>query len=156
MSDFATDIKNEIERKGMEVLLRVLTDFERGACSPSQAQYAVSALFDASSGIVSDELFQMMSEASKEVACDKSNMERQVKILVNPTTQQIVVLTYRFGEAGVGFKLGYITSAAANNWERSTFVEFYHEEDPFKQARLRFDGYSDLLTRKGFREIEQC
>lgn len=62
MSD-APDIKDELERKASETLARALSQLSRGELSSGAARAALTALWDAVSGLVSRELMDLIAES---------------------------------------------------------------------------------------------
>ena len=144
----------ELERKTLEALSTILNDYEQGAISQPTASYALRSVFHATSGIVGNETFELMSNASKEVNADEG---RDVvrRVFFNPDKKELVLLEYQFGEAEVVLKRGKypMTSSQVNIWDKSSKATFESEINPFEAARKRFTGYADSLLRAGFQEM---
>lgn len=155
MAEAEFDIATELEGKTLDVLARIVSDYEQGAVSQPQASFALQAVFNTTSGLVGDEVFNFISTASAEVNKDQGR-DLIRRFFVNPEKAEMVLVEYQFGEAGVTLKRGPYPRdpKQVNAWERESHATFEHEANPFEAARVRFVGYADALTRAGFQEIK--
>jgi len=148
------NLTEELERKTLDALALVMTEYQTGGISQPTAAFALRAIFVATSGLAGNEVFDLTSKASAEIDKDaKRDMVR--RFFVHPAAQEMVLLEYQFGEAEVTLKRGRYPRQPnqVNLWEKSSRATFEHEVNPFEAARQRFTGFADSLARKGFQEI---
>ena len=154
MEEQTFNLADELERKTLDVLSRIVSDFEQGAISQPSARFALRILFDTTSGLVGDEAFYLVSAASEMINAEPDT-DMAKRFFVNQAKQEIVLLTYQFGEAQVGLKRGSLPKDSRKAvWERESKATFETETNPFEAARVRFKGYAESLLRHGFMEIK--
>ncbi len=144
----------ELERKTLDVLARILHDYEQGIVSQAQASHSLRAIFDTVSGLVGTEVFDFISEASAHVDADQKK-DKLRRFFVHPSRKEIVAIEFQYGETGVSLKLGKFPDPEAEgfDWSRKSHATFEDELNPFEAAKQRFDGYADSLSRAGFKEV---
>lgn len=154
MVDTSINLRDELERKTLEALARVVSDFERMAISQAQARLALDILFAATSGLTGGETFNLVSQASAEINAE-SKRDYARRFFVHPNKKELLLLQYAYGEAEVTIKRGKypMKSGEVNMWERSSRATFQNEPDPFETAAIRYREYADALLRQGFQEI---
>lgn len=146
------NIADELERKTLEALSAVISDYEQGICSRSAAAYALRAIFNATAGLCGNEAFDLLNRASAEIG-----EEREVKsrFFYHPERQELVLLTYQYGESHVCLKRASTKQDQEGFvWSRVASSSFDDQLDPFAAARQRFGAYADSLERNGYLEIE--
>lgn len=158
MAEEEYTLMDELGRKTMDALATLLTDLDRGAITRPQASYAISVLFQATSGLVGTDCFDLISEASKQVN-DGMHLDRARRIFIRmgdgtrPT--ELILIEYQYGEAQLTIKRAVSPIFAGTvEWTQSKSAQFDHELDPFGAAHERFLGYARALTKQGFTEIE--
>lgn len=146
-------IDDEIERKTLDSLAQIMQDQQQGVVSQSEASYALRILFMNVSGLVSQDTFDLVTEASKELG-DGQTKSKIRRFFVNITNQRMVLIEYEFGSTEILIKQGRTrTSNDVGAWERISRVSFESEVNPFEAAMTRFNSYIASLLRTGFREI---
>lgn len=154
MEDQLYNLSDELERKTLEALSSLLEDFEQGIVSPSQAACGLRALFTATSGLVSKDIFEMMSTASAQINA-RTHEDVRRRVFANAKQRTLVVIEYCYGNKGVTFKrCVYPTSANdVGRWEKNETASFADQTNPYEAAHERFEGYARVLQRHGFQEL---
>lgn len=145
-SDYS--VRDELEMKVSNALVRILTDRRDGICSRSQASYALRILFDSISGLVPKDLFNMITQASEEIAGD--HKDAITRLLVDKKAGALVAISYTFGDTELNVTRGNFPGPFTT--KRLAFME----ENPFEAAHLRLDAYAERLKERGFEEVPLC
>lgn len=146
----AQQILDEIDRKALETLQRILNDRERGVISDAQARASVHTLFEAVSGLCSRDSFDLISDASTELNAPKGP-NRMTRLLVSPVGA-IVQLEYEYGEAFLTVKTR-VPSDTKAGWSKIAKASFEEELIPFDAAKERMEQYEASLLRQGYQEL---
>lgn len=145
-------LADELDRKTLDALASILTQVSEGVASRAEADFGLRILFQAVSGIVSGEAFDLMSKASKELQeYDRTSVRR---VLLKPP--EVVLIEYQFGEPRLTLKRGELVHSSVGHsiqWHIDKVASYEHEINPFEAAHARFKGYSDVLLRQGFIEV---
>lgn len=142
------ELVDELNRKALGSLERILNDHELGAISRGEAKVALACLFDAVSGLVGPDVFDMISEASQELSA-QAGTTTCTRMYVNPEGT-IVLLEYVFGEPKVVVRTRVSCQPDAE-WTKVAEQTFEGELIPFDAAKKRMDGYGEALVRQGYR-----
>ncbi len=148
---------DELERKALDALSRILSDFDAGAISQPAAAFALRTLFDAVSGLVGADTFDLISEASKKVNETQHN-DQQRRLFVHASGTDFCLLEYQYGEAEITVKRGSVAMESAGariKWHRDSKATFEDEPNPFEAAAARFKQYAETMQNNfGFVEIK--
>jgi hypothetical protein len=145
-------LTDELERKTMDALSRVLADYEQGAISQPSAAVALRTLFDATSGLLSGECFNLLSEASKMVSGDGVRFDLVRRFFIHENGE-FALIEYQYGEAVITLRKGK-RSGDGFVWARESRATFDDQPNPFEVAKERFDGYAQSMVRLGFKELK--
>lgn len=154
MDNLSINLGEELERKTLEALARVVSDYETGAVSQPQARYGLQLIFTTTSGLVGNEAFDLVSQASAQIN-EQPTRDMVRRFFVHPTKGEMVLLSYQYGEAEVVIKRCKYPRKASdvNAWDRTSKATFETEVNPYEAAKDRFVGYAASLCRVGFQEI---
>lgn len=141
---------DELNRKALDTLERIIVDYQTGIISVEQARSSLQTLFQAVSGLISDDLFDMISEASKEFA-DKAGEATARRLFTSD--KSLLCLEYTFGEPVVKLHSLDWESPVHGGWTKTAVMNFAEEANPYEVARGRFDGYIESFARLGYKEL---
>ncbi|QNK01732.1 hypothetical protein [Dyella telluris] len=141
---------DELNRKALDTLERIVVDYQTGIISVEQARSSLQTLFQAVSGLITDDLFDMISEASKEFA-DKTGEATARRLFISDGC--LYCLEYTFGEPVVKLHKLNWSETTRMTWSSTKVLDFSEELNPYEVARGRFDGYIESFARLGYKEL---
>jgi hypothetical protein len=147
MSDDSIDIRDEINRKATETLAQIMQDHAYGVASLPETRAAIAALFSATSGLTSQDVFELVSDASKEINTEKVvNTDR--RLFTNGTL--LTSLEYEWGEPVVTVKR---MELGKSEWDEVKTTNYSNSVNPYEAAKTRFDQFVASFERLGFKEL---
>jgi hypothetical protein len=151
--DTGVDIQKELGEKALGSIASILADVEQGVISPSEARVSIRAVFDSVSGLVSTEVFDMISEASESIRQGSGGQHSEQVALFRNKNGDLIRLARRWGEPCVHlYRMAPETTEPA--WCKKYIREFSLDENPFKAAFDYYQAALKSLATNGFEEIK--
>jgi len=138
MSEVPT-IRDELNRKSFEALEWLAVDFDHGKLTRAQYAAGLEALFMTVAGLVDEEIFKLITEASK-IAGTPPHTER--RILVKNNT--VVLLTWHGGCQEFHIEV------VENGVTKTSMSQ--HRDTPVL-AREAMKNYVKVVLESGYREL---
>lgn len=155
MNETDYSFTDELGRKTLDAVATVMTDLEQGAMRPDQASIAVKAVFQAVSGLVGKDIFDLLSQASKEIQGGLEAVTTR-RIFIDPAKRVVFQVEYEQGSAQSTFRVGRLPDSigAEMTWQRESRSEFQDRANPFAAAHEHFQLTAKALKERGFVEIK--
>jgi len=124
-----------------------LTQFKSGSLSPQEATASINTAFNVSSGLISPETFDLISEVSAEIPKDSQRRRR----LFLSVTGGLIEIDFVYGDFKVIVKRrGH---ADNNGWTETKVMDCSDNEVPYRAAKALIEKCAAALISKGFREL---
>lgn len=148
----AVELLEEIDRKSLTTLAGIMSGHASGLISRAEASRSLQALFDTASGLTGREVFELISEASKELSAVRCRTFDRT-LFVNETGS-LVELEYEFGEPFVRVRTR-VPSATNAGWSKQVETDYSDQPIPYEAAKARIEQYKLSLLRKGYAVLSQ-
>lgn len=146
----AQTFADEIDRKALEQIERIMGNLKTGCVSWGEARFALTVLFDAVSGLCSKDVFDLISSASAELSADEQRTT-MTRIFMN-TKGALALFEYGCGDSFLLVKRRAAGSEQPD-WDKVTRVTCEGKEIPFEIAKQRMEQYSAAMLRDGYWRI---
>lgn len=143
------DIQEEVNRKALGALGQIEIDRQNGTVDKNSTRYAIATLFNAVSGIASNEVFELISEMSSKV--HETAAQRVIRLFLKDS--EAVTVSRVPGDDKVLLRKFLVGGREEGGEPKETRKAFGQSAVPSKAAADYFESVCAALTIRGYVEL---